>query len=89
VAALGGGAAPCGFFASRGTVRADLGIGSAGDLIDYLNMPSTIGMVVSSGKATFAELDSVLGLEDLYDILEVIIVDGHNARVIAKERTRK
>lgn len=41
-------------------------------------------MAISSGKASFAELSSVLGLEDLHDILEVIAIDAHNARAMAK-----
>lgn len=41
-------------------------------------------MVVSAGKASYAELDSVLGLEDLHDILEIISVDAHNRRVLQK-----
>lgn len=52
-------------------------------------MPPTIGLAVSSGKATMAELASVLSLEDLYDILEVVGVDAHNRRVIDKRNERE
>ena len=45
-----------------------------------------IGIAVSSGKASMAELATVLSTEDLYDILEVINVDAHNAHLIAKWR---
>lgn len=38
-----------------------------------------IGMVLSAGKATMTEITSTLSLEDLHDIVEVIVVDGHNA----------
>lgn len=34
--------------------------------------------------ATVAELDTVLGLEDVYDILEVMSVDAHNRRAVNK-----
>lgn len=54
-----------------------------------MNVPPTIGMVVSCGKATLAELSTTLGLEDLRDLLEIIAVDAHNARIIAKRRERK
>jgi len=40
--------------------------------------------VISAGKATLAELNTVLGLEDLYDILEVIAVDNHNRSVMQR-----
>lgn len=38
--------------------------------------------MISSGKATLVELDTVLGMDDLYDLLEVIMVDAHNRAVI-------
>lgn len=41
-------------------------------------------MVVSAGKATLAELSSVYGLEDLYDLIEIINVDAHNQRLLNK-----
>lgn len=45
-------------------------------------MPRTIATVISSGKASKAELDSVLGVQDLWDLLEIIQVDAHNERVM-------
>jgi hypothetical protein len=38
--------------------------------------------VISAGKASKAELDAVLGVQDLWDLLEIIQVDAHNARVM-------
>jgi hypothetical protein len=52
-------------------------------------VPPTVGMAVSSGKATWLELSTELGLEDLHDILEVVRVDAHNARVLDKARQRE
>ena len=40
-------------------------------------------MVVSRGLATLAELQSVYGLEDLYDLVEIVVVDAHNERALA------
>lgn len=51
-----------------------------------MNVPPSVGMAVSSGKATMAELSTVLGIEDLHDILEVVIVDAHNDRIMRKKR---
>lgn len=45
-----------------------------------------IGTVVSSGKASLVELQTVLGGKDLRDLLEVIFVDAHNRRVLNKPR---
>jgi len=49
-----------------------------GGLIDYVNMPAIIGMIVSADKATLFELQHVYGLEDAYNIAEIILVDSHN-----------
>ncbi|EEC0863852.1 transcription elongation factor GreA [Salmonella enterica subsp. enterica] len=51
-------------------------------MVDYVNVPRTIATVISSGKASKAELDSVLGVQDLWDLLEIIQVDTHNERVM-------
>lgn len=54
-----------------------------------MNVPPTIGAAISSGKASLAELNTVLSVEDLHDILEVVTIDAHNARVAAKLRETK
>lgn len=41
-------------------------------------------MVVSARMATLRELQEHYSLEDLYDMVEVMIVDAHNRRVAAK-----
>jgi hypothetical protein len=38
---------------------------------------------------TLAELQTVYGLEDLYDMLEVYLTNAHNARIAAKQQERK
>jgi hypothetical protein len=38
----------------------------------------SIGTVISSRLATLTELDSVLGTEDLYNLLEIQTVDSYN-----------
>lgn len=46
-------------------------------------MPRTIAAVVASdNKATLIELQTVYGIEDMFDILEVLAVEAHNARVM-------
>ena len=70
---------------ARRPVVLDLGAGADARLREYANVPRTIGMVVSAGKATLHELDTVYGLEDLCDMLEIIAVDIHNRRVMAKK----
>lgn len=50
--------------------------------MNYANVPRVIGTLVSSGKATLHELQTVYGLADAYDMLEIVSVDLHNERVI-------
>jgi hypothetical protein len=38
--------------------------------------------------ATLNELDTVYGVEDLYDMIEVLAVDAHN-RMLVSRRSRK
>lgn len=38
--------------------------------------------MISNGKATLVELDTVLGLQDVYDLLEIVLVDSHNRKLI-------
>jgi hypothetical protein len=54
-----------------------------------VNVPRLIGAVISSGKATLHELDSVYGVESAYDMLEVAIIDAHNQRIIDESRRRQ
>lgn len=42
------------------------------------------GIVISKGKATLRELQSVYGVGDLFDLCEVIAVDSYNRREISK-----
>lgn len=58
--------------------------GRASGLIDYVNLPPMCGMIVSSKLATLQELQSVYGVGDLFNLAEVISVDGYNRRVNAQ-----
>lgn len=44
-----------------------------------------IGTVISAGRATLHELDTVYGVEDLYDLLEIAVIDAHNQRELMKK----
>lgn len=52
---------------------------------EYVNVPRIIGAVVSSRLATLVELETVLGAEDVYVLLEVMMVDAYNQRIAAKK----
>lgn len=56
----------------------------SGGLTSYANLPPIVGMVVSSRHASLHELQSVYGVEDLYNLAELIIVDAHNSRVLSE-----
>lgn len=42
--------------------------------------------MVSAGKATLHELQTVYGAVDLYDMIEIIQVDAHNARLLVPKQ---
>lgn len=42
-------------------------------------------MIISTGKATLYELQTIYSLEDMYDMLEVIQVDAANTYIINKQ----
>lgn len=71
------------FFRDRGAVRVDLGY-SGVSLLDYPNVPPSIGMVVSRDLKMIEPLNATISVEELHDLLEIIVIDGHNARQIAK-----
>jgi len=49
-------------------------------------VPHAIGMVVSRRLATLHELDTVYGAEDMYNMLELLVVDSFNQRVLNEPR---
>ena len=57
-------------------------------MVDYGNIPRTIGALISADKATLHECDTVYSVEDVYLMLEVVVIDAHNKRV-ADEWHRK
>lgn len=50
----------------------------------YKNVPQSIGVVMSQKMATLHELQTVYGIEDVYDMLEVLNVDAHNQEIANK-----
>jgi hypothetical protein len=43
-------------------------------------------MIVSADKATLRELQTDYGLEDAYDLAEIILVDSHNRATARKSK---
>jgi len=60
------------------------GVGSSKQLIKYVNVPQIVALLVSNKIATLAELDTVYGLEDAYNMLEILIVSSHNEMILNK-----
>jgi hypothetical protein len=50
---------------------------------------SAIGQVLSTRLATLHELDTVYGVEDVYDLLEVASVDAYNQRQLNKRAAKE
>jgi len=57
----------------------------AGRLIEYENIPRCCAIVASAKFATWVELDTVLGVSDLYDLLEINAVNNHNQYVMYQD----
>jgi hypothetical protein len=92
VAEVGGPQSAYGFFARRRRLGFDLSDhDEVGGLADYPNVPTLIAIALSAGQphVTLRELQTVYSLEDLYDLVEVYLVNAHNARLIAKHRARE
>jgi len=49
-------------------------------------VPRTIASVVSARLATLHELQTVYGLMDLWDLIEIHAVDAHNEGVMQREQ---
>ena len=54
-----------------------------------MNVSPLMGMALSHDKALAGPLNTVLNVEALHDIIEVILVDAHNRRILEKARERK
>jgi len=53
--------------------------------VNYANVPASIGLIVSKRYATLKELQEDYGVQDMYDFLEIIMVNNHNQQVISKK----
>ena len=56
--------------------------------MDYKNIDSLIGAIVSSGKATLKELKESYTIEDAFNLYEIIATDAYNER-LAIEHAKK
>ena len=50
-----------------------------------MNLPAVIGTILSKRMATLHELDTVYGVRDVYDMLEVITIDDYNRNLANRE----
>ena len=88
VAARPGGQRAHKFFLSRRPLPARVfdHVEGPGGLVDYPNVPPGIGFLISRDPSLLAPLSTTLGLEDMYDLIEVALVDACNDRAIDKWR---
>ena len=57
-----------------------------GDYVEYANVSRRIATVVSEKHATLHQMQTIYGLADLYDLLEIVAVDRHNQRIANRPR---
>ena len=55
----------------------------------FVNVPPMIGSVVNSKLATLHELETVYGLEDLYNLYEIILIKTANEQKALKKAREK
>ena len=53
--------------------------------MSYANVPPLCGAVISLKLATYRECATVLGMEAIYDMLEIANVDAHNNEKMRKD----
>jgi hypothetical protein len=53
--------------------------------VEYRNVPPMIGTLISRRMATMHELGTVYGIEDAYNMLEIITVDAYNDALLRQE----
>lgn len=58
-------------------------------MIHYPNVSRLIGAVISTRLASLHELDTIYGVEDCFDLLEVARVDALNQKIIDKAATNQ
>lgn len=58
-------------------------------MVPYANVPGSVGVIVSAKLATLIKLQTVYGLEDLYNFLEIIAIDSENRQRAMKKLERK
>jgi hypothetical protein len=79
--------APYGFFEGRRplNLRRLPGGGRQKGFAEYLNISAPIATLLSKRMATLHELDTVYGVRDVYDMLEVVTVDDYNNALSRQE----
>lgn len=55
-------------------------------MLTYQNLAPEIGLVVTAQLATLHELDTVYGIEDLENLVEIALVNAHNRRKLEAPR---
>ncbi len=61
-----------------------LGGNNGEQLIQYINVPKIIALLVGNKMASLHELSTVYGLEDAYDLIEILVVDSNNKALLNK-----
>jgi len=53
-------------------------------VVQCANVPQTIAAVISGKQATLIEMQTIYGIEDMWNLLEIITVKNHNEKVMSE-----
>ena len=91
MAQIGGNQITFGFLSGRRNLEIDFGDHGAATLAEYANVPASIASALSMDRpvVTLRDLQTDYSVEDLYDLLEVYMVNKHNERVVMEMMKRQ
>jgi hypothetical protein len=50
--------------------------------LNYPNVSKVLGAVISTGMASLHELQTIYSLQDVFDLLEIAAINGHNRKMM-------
>lgn len=87
---MGGNQTAYGFFDSRRPLKLKGLAGGNANIrfADYQNIPPVIATLVSKKMASLIDLQTIYGVKDAYDLLEIYAVDSFNQELLRQKENK-